>query len=235
MYLTYAPTYTAGTGIGISASNVVSLLPLTQGTGIIISSTNTVTATGYNSAYWTGTNYNAMYLTYAPTYTAGTGIGISASNVISNLNLSLSSLTANYPLSLSSSYKMMLDYGTGLGLSGFNLVNLNKSGTTYTAGNGIDISVSNVISNLNVSLATLSNTFPIGLSNYIISLFTSTTTTTTTTTSTTTSTMAYYPVYTAGNGIYISPSNVISNLNVTGGGGSNTIITKIYANWWWDN
>jgi hypothetical protein len=51
VYAGFVPSISAGTGIAVSPTNAISLLPLTSGSGITISNTNTITATGYNSVY----------------------------------------------------------------------------------------------------------------------------------------------------------------------------------------
>ena len=88
LYLTYAPTYTSGTGLVLSASNVFSMLPLTGSNGILISNTNSIVVNAVSPiTNITGVGCSGCTGGGGTTYSAGTGLGLSPTNVFSLLPL----------------------------------------------------------------------------------------------------------------------------------------------------
>jgi hypothetical protein len=128
-------TYTAGTGISISGSNIISNTG--DGDNSATNEIQTLTLSGNNLSLTNGGG--VVTLPTGTTYMAGTGISISGSNVISNTGDGDNSATNEIQtLSLS---------GNNLSLTNGGGVVTLPTGTTYTAGTGISISGSNVISN----------------------------------------------------------------------------------------
>lgn len=134
-----AGSYTAGGGISISGSSVISNTGDLDNTNELVSS---LTLTGKNLSVVEGSNTKTVDLSSLSTvYTAGTGIGISG-NVISNTGDSDNDAT-NELISSATLTGKNLTIAQG---SNTKTVDLSSLSTVYTAGTGIAI-LGNVISN----------------------------------------------------------------------------------------
>ena len=115
------PAYTAGSGISISAANVISntipaATPYTAGSGIAISGGNVISTVGGGG----GTG---------PSYVAGAGIAISGNTISSTITQSPAYVA-----------------GAGVAITGNTISSTVSPGPTYTAGANVTISPGNVIS-----------------------------------------------------------------------------------------
>lgn len=132
-------SYTAGTGIAISGSSVISNTGDTDVTNELVTG---LTLTGKNLTVAEGANTKTVDLSsLSTTYTAGTGIGISG-NVITNTGDSDNDAT-NELISSATLTGKNLSIAQGANTK---TVDLSSLSTIYTAGSGINIT-GNVITN----------------------------------------------------------------------------------------
>ncbi len=184
-------TYTAGSNISISESNVISATDTnteyTAGTNVSISAGNVISATDTNTdtTYTAGTNVsisagNVISATDTNTeYTAGTNVSISAGNVISSTDTNTdTTYTAGTNVSISagnviSSTDTNTEYtaGANVSISAGNVISATDTNTEYTASSNGGLSLSGTAFSLNLSNLTSSQTLPQDLtingSNYI--------------------------------------------------------------------